>query len=182
MKRITTTLSYLALVLLLTPTMAQDNSSHRAYRSQGSVALTASSNASHREIIKDFLSTKGRSQAALNSLKMNQGNNNKRQTLTHYKATQAVNGLQIFGAYLKVSVATDGRLISVIDNLVNHHGKMQQASITNTRARDIAINNLYQNNAPKFYKEPTIQKVAYADNTGALSVAYLVETWTDSEI
>ena len=114
--------------------------------------------------------------------------------ITHVRYEQVVGGLRVYGAYVRVAITEKGELVQVIENLAPAVGLPRAASIKHKDALGIAMKELgYDFATPaqtsgsgnklgfakgtEFYREPTVEKVAYYDGN-ALKQGYLVETWS----
>ena len=112
------------------------------------------------------------------------------------RLTQKVAGLDVYGAYVKASFDSMGRLVHLIDASVDHRGGLVKAQISADDAFAAALASLHPMNkvairhlgndgnvdsydAGKFfYRAPTVQRIAVPMNDGTMQEGFLVETWT----
>ena len=114
-----------AVVLLALPLDAASASSRtpidfsadgaRIQRGSSAAPLTAASNRTRAEVVRDFLKGQGRGAAADSLVTVSE---NAAGGLTHLRMQQQASGLTIYGTYVKAAVDGEGRLLSVIDNTV----------------------------------------------------------------
>jgi extracellular elastinolytic metalloproteinase len=160
-------------------------------------ALTLPSQASAPSIVADFLRGEGLSGDTVGSLVL-QSENSARTGLTHLRFEQQVDGLTVFGAYVKATVNGDGQLVHLIEALATP-GNMRPAVIGPRDALDAAMaenhsgvdvtlgaasgsgNTVSFSGDDFFYRDPTATRVAIAMNDGALQEGFLVETWSGED-
>lgn len=111
---------------------------------------------------------------------------------THLRMTQEVEGLTVYGAYVKASLDKQGRLVGIIENLVQP-GAVTKAKISVEDALDAALSHHYGDVAALkkvstagdrtmfardnfFFQNPSVTKVVIPTSAG-LSEAFLIETW-----
>lgn len=112
---------------------------------------------------------------------------------THVKLAQVIDGLRVHGAYAKVAVSARGEVLQAIEHLAAS-GAVAPAKIDAGRALATALRHLgYQADAvvargqrgnvgeyaggAEFYRNPTVERVAYVRADGGLATGFLVETW-----
>jgi hypothetical protein len=167
------------------------------YRSEGVHALTLPSTASHAAIVGQFLGAKGRDAATLRSITpLMQGRGNA--GVSHSRMEQRVNGLAVYGSYVKAAVNERGELVHLIENLAPA-GRVAAATINERQALATAIGRLHPGVSPElavsgrkgettsfargtyFHTDPSATRVAIPMADGSLSEGYLVETWTEEK-
>lgn len=90
---------------------------------------------------------------------------------------QSLNGLPVYGAYVKAAVDGQGRLTSLIDHLVGH-GPVGRTQLSDADALGAALAHRYPaGNAPAFYRDPSVTRVVVPMSDGSLEEGFLVETW-----
>lgn len=118
--------------------------------------------------------------------------------LTHLRFEQQIDGLTVFGAYVKATVNGDGQLVHLIEALATP-GNMRPAVIGPRDALDAAMaeshpdvdvtlgaasgsgNTVSFSGDDFFYRDPTATRVAIAMNDGVLQEGFLVETWSGED-
>ncbi|WP_428263838.1 M36 family metallopeptidase [Haliangium sp.] len=120
--------------------------------------------------------------------------------LTHVRMVQERDGLRIYGAYIKAALNDQGEIVHMIDNLVNpgdvinpghidadaaldialaaHHPGLDRATVQAVAQRDQTT--IYGHDG-FFWREPTVTRVLAPLTDGALTEAFLVETWSDRD-
>lgn len=154
-------------------------------------ALTGVSASSATSIVGDFL--RDRSGAAPEQLRVES------QTaglggVTHVRFEQTVEGLRVYGAYVKAAIGARGELLQVIEKVATPSGAPLPATATERDALSAAFGELgYQLAVPAqhggagnlrtfergtvFHIEPSVERVAYIDQD-TLRQGYLVQTWS----
>jgi hypothetical protein len=174
----------------------------RVARAEKGVPLTPASKASKLEIVQSFLAAKGHQAGALASLRAVKQNRSVRRPVTHVTYRQVVDGLEVYGTYVKASVDDDGELVSVVENVVPRPaGGVMPASIAPRDALASALRSLYPGRwaalldaehevaaagnetrftkGSFFYAAPTVTRVAIPFANG-LREGFLVETWENA--
>jgi Zn-dependent metalloprotease len=100
-----------------------------AVHSDGGSALSGPSSGSTLEIIGEFLSLQGRSNATAASLSVVSEGTNANTGLTHVRLGQQVNGLSVYGTYVKATLNSDGELIHLIELLADPSSRVTTTSI-----------------------------------------------------
>ena len=170
-----------------------------AVHSDGGSALSGPSSGSTLEIIGEFLSARGRSAATAASLSIVSEGTNANTGLTHVRLGQQVNGLSVYGTYVKATLNSDGELIHLIELLADPSSRVTTTSIDADDALRAALNRNFPtyggslsqgavsgnetefSNDGFFYENPTATKVAAPLAGGALQEAYLVVAWSDAD-
>jgi len=168
----------------------------RVSRGQPGQELTGPSSADPASIVGTFLRQSGRSDATVRSLSVTGVSRQFHRDRKHIRMTQQIGGLQVSGAYVKATVDRQGRLLSVIENVVGvPNGAIPKASIDEVAALRTALGALHlATNVPAvsqrrgvttsfakgtfFYQDPTVTRVAIPTDDGGLAEGYLVQTWT----
>ena len=160
-------------------------------------ALTAPSSATRADVVRGYLAATGASAAKLDSLRQ-AGEAAGRDGVTHLRMSQEIDGLEVYGTYVKASVNARGQLVNVIENVVARPAAgLVAAQIGARDALRAALAQHYPESAESllsaetgsagnvtrfgkgsfFYREPTVTRVALPFHGGALRAGYLVETW-----
>jgi len=184
------------------PAMGQTNGrwnsrSANIYRSEGVHALTLPSTASPTAIVAQFLGARGRDAATLRSLApVSQGS--ARNGVAHSRMEQRVNGLAVYGSYVKASINERGELVHLIENLAPA-GRVAGATIDERQALAAALGRLYPGMGADlavsgrkgetttfargafFHADPSATRVAIPMADGSLEEGYLVETWSEEK-
>jgi extracellular elastinolytic metalloproteinase len=116
--------------------------------------------------------------------------------LMHIRADQRVNGLVVYGSYIKAAINQQGQLVHLIENLAPVPAKITPAAIGEDEALAAALGRVHPGvSAPRqadradestvrfngggfFYTQPTVTRVLASMPDGSLREAFLVETWT----
>lgn len=163
----------------------------------GGQALTLPSQASAPSVVAEFLGNEGLSRDTVASLVLQSENSVARTGLTHLRFGQRVEGLSVFGAYVKATVNGDGALVHLIEALARPNANsVVSATIGSRTALDAAMaknhpgvgvtlsqaaasgNTVSFSGDDFFYDDPRVTRVAVAMNDGALQEGFLVETWS----
>ena len=157
--------------------------------------LTAPSTDAPVTIAADFLSARG----VVDSIKeLNVASETTEPGgVTHVRINQTANGLRVHGAYAKVAVSEHGEVIQVIERLARVTGKIAQARAREEDALKAAMTQIGYGQVPararvqgnrtdfaateELYREPTVERVAFLGEDGALRAGFLVETWSKRE-
>ena len=171
----------------------------RITRSANGGALTAPSRATRPDVVRGYLAAKGSPGAKQDTLRP-VGEHAGRDGVTHLRMVQEIDGLQVYGTYVKASVNARGQLVNVIDNTVGKPAAgLVPAQIGARGALEAALAHLYPESAASilagtstagvsgnetrftkgsfFFQEPSVTRVAVPFRGGALRAGYLVETW-----
>jgi hypothetical protein len=157
--------------------------------------LTAPSTDAPVTIATDFLSARG----AVDSVQdLNVASESTEPSgITHVRINQTANGLRVYGAYAKVAISAQGEVIQVIERLARTTGKIASTRVREQDALNVAMTQLGYSEAPgrarvqgnhthfaatkEFYRDPSVERVAYLGADGALRAGFLVETWSQRE-
>lgn len=159
-------------------------------------ALTAPSAAPRAAIVSDFLRQRGRG-TAVDGLRVT-AEVAAREGVSHLRMEQVVDGRRVVGAYVKAAISERGELLHLIEKLVPVDGAVHVARIGERAALEAALSHLgYEIPTPfevgregrltrfskhgVFYRAPTVERVVFADDSGALREGFMVETWSDRE-
>jgi extracellular elastinolytic metalloproteinase len=170
-------------------------------------ALTLPSSAAPAAVVEQFLTSRGhdaatagtiayatptRDRAAGTGPRSTQSDD----TLTHVRADQRVEGLVVYGSYIKAALNEQGQLVHLIENLAPVSA-ITRAAIDEQQALEAAIGRLYPllaaprqasraengrvlfNGNAFFYAPPAATRVLASMPDGLLHEAFLVETWTN---
>ncbi|MDQ3366762.1 MAG: M36 family metallopeptidase [Myxococcota bacterium] len=172
-----------------TPSTGGDGS--RIYRSDGG-PLTAPSSTQATRVVRDFLATRiGTAADQMVVVSQSAAVDG----VAHVRLEQTVGGLRVHGAYVKAAITEAGELVQVIEKLAPASGMPRAATVKHKDALGAAMKELgYDFATPaqtsangqklgfargtEFHREPSVERVAYLDDTGALRQGYLVETWS----
>lgn len=171
----------------------------RVFAAARSQALTGPA-ASPAAAVRSFLTARGKSARALDSLVLVSESNAGASGVTHLRYGQAVNGLDVYGTYVKASVNSRRELIHLIEILPEPPVQLVQSNVSARAALDAALRELYPGLAFSFtelpvegsttefdsgdtffYRNPTSTRVALPLSTGAMHEGWLVETWTRTD-
>lgn len=196
-----------AVVVLMTalaalPTLGQTGGrwnarSANVYRSEGVHALTLPSTASPAAVVAQFLGERGRDAATVRSLAtLTHGRPS--DGVSHSRMEQRVNGLVVYGSYVKAATNERGELVHLIENLAPV-GRVGGAAIDDRRALAVTLGKLYPGMSADlgvtgrkaettsfargtfFYSDPTATRVVVPMADGSLQEGFLVQTWTDEK-
>jgi extracellular elastinolytic metalloproteinase len=150
----------------------------RVHRAAANAPLTAPSRASRTEIVRAFLSDRGRGPAAQ---ALHAVAENPHGAVTHVRFEQRVAGLPVYGTYVKATVDDLGRVRSVIENIVAP-GPIAPARIGGDEAIRRAIDFHYPGrdlpaSGPFWFQTPSASRVAIPLADGSLAEGHLVQTW-----
>jgi extracellular elastinolytic metalloproteinase len=159
----------------------------------GSGALTAPSNAELPQIVRGFLRDRGAG-LAVDQLRVS-SQTIARSGIKHVRFEQEIDGLRVHGAYVKAAISDSGEILQVIERVALPTGAMVKATVRDQDALVAALAELgYEAAVPAktraqgtrssfarggvFHRDPSVERVAYADEAGALREGFLVETWS----
>lgn len=204
---------FLAVLLSFTvimPVAAQNRSTWerrpaQIYSSDDRGALTLPSSASPEEVVVRFLTAHGHDAATARSIAGTKQPRDKfasqsaetrmgSDELTHIRVEQRVNGMEVYGSYVKAAINGQGQVVHLIETLAPVT-KIAPAGITEDDALSAALGRLHPvvaaprresrtdagtvvfNRDDFFYAPPTAKRVLVSID-GTLREAFLVETWT----
>lgn len=158
---------------------------------RGDQPLTPPSTASHDRIMRDFLTARGAG-SAVDQLRVVR-ESTPYNGVVHVTMEQYVDGIRVWDAYAKAAIDSQGQIIQFIDNVVRPQGVPHKPALGAADALAIAYDELGfmftsaevgQSGAKTlfdagrmFYREPSVERVAYLDGKRVLRQGYLVETW-----
>ncbi|HEX2120151.1 MAG TPA: M36 family metallopeptidase, partial [Thermoanaerobaculia bacterium] len=149
----------------------------RVHRHDDLRPLTAPSRSPCAEIVRAFLAERGRG-AAAGALQLT--GENRRGEFTHLRMRQQVAGLTVYGTYVKATVDHDGRLLSLIENIVAPSPVVRaRASANDAIAIAVAFHHGGPKDASFWHREPSATRVAVPMADGTLHEGWLVETWEE---
>lgn len=186
---------------LSTGVMAQDgdriadlsSKGARVLRAGDSGPLTAPSNEARPDIISAFL--QGRHDSATVATLVPDGEIATARGAVHLRFRQRVNGLDVYGTYVRATLTPAGEMVTLIENLasarnepvseqVSHHDALASALArrypglpTNLPEIGSVENTVVFARGSRFVEDPTVTRVAVPMVSGRLRVGYLVETW-----
>ena len=118
--------------------------------------------------------------------------------LTHVRADQRVDGLVVYGSYVKAAINDQGQVVHLIENLAPVPAHINRAMIDEEQALRAALGRVHPGvSAPRhartqdgtvtftsdsgsgyFYVAPQVERVLVSMADGSLNEGFLVETWT----
>lgn len=169
-------------------------------------ALSLPSTAAPIDVVVQFLSARGHDVATARSIadardrltaadKSDPRFGRSDNGLIHLRVDQRVNGLVVYGSYVKAAINEQGQIVHLIENLAPV-SEIAPAAIDEEQALGAAIGRLHPYvSAPRevgraeggralfardafFYVEPAVSRVLVSMPDGLLYEAFLVETWT----
>jgi extracellular elastinolytic metalloproteinase len=167
----------------------------RIARATSSKGLTGTSRAATIDIVRGYLRAQGHSQATLDSLALVSEGRSSRTGVTHARFVQRVQGLDVYGVYVKASVDVSGQLTSIIENLVPVRSLDKPAggeeaalasALRHLYGGAVAPPGLIQREGNRavfarsafFYRGPRVTSVAVPFGAAQLRVGFVVETWS----
>jgi extracellular elastinolytic metalloproteinase len=155
-----------------TAAMAQDGVRRHTPRMAGSdLGLTAPSAAAPADVVRNYLRHDARTLAVAQENRTMRG-------ITHLRMAQVVDGLPVYGAYVKAAIDRQGRLRNVIDDTVDVSAPVTRTALTASDALNAALAHRFQSvQMPALYREPVVQAVIVPRENGVLEQGFLVETW-----
>jgi Zinc metalloprotease (elastase) len=160
------------------------------------VPLTAASHAAPESIVAGYLQSRGRGAEVLASLRVT-ATTVAANGVTHVRLEQQVDGLVVYGAYVKAAVDARGELVQVIER-VSVVTLVQPSRIDAGQALAATLTRLYPSQAAGhalagikgntttfaggafFYRDPSVTAVVLPLENGTLARGWVVETWTAS--
>ncbi len=158
---------------------------------RGDQPLTPPSTASHDRIMRDFLTARGAG-SAVDQLRVVR-ESTPYNGVVHVTMEQYVDGIRVWDSYAKAAIDSQGQIIQFIDNVVRPQAVPHKPALGAADALAIAYDELGftftsaevgQSGAKTlfdadqmFYREPSVERVAYLDAKQVLRQGYLVETW-----
>jgi extracellular elastinolytic metalloproteinase len=170
-------------------------------------ALTFPSTSSPTAVVSQFLASHGHDAATVRTIddapsrsgiaaqsvgaSFSRGDNG----ITTMRVDQRVNGLVVYGSYIKAAINEQGQLVHLIENLAPVPARITPAVIDEDQALRSALGRTHPavsvpqqagradgsvvfNAGGFFYAEPKVERVLVASADGSLSEGFLVETWT----
>ena len=176
-----------------------DAGAARVVRSPSGQTITPPSAAAHAAIVADFLSSRGLDAPTASSLRET-GEQPIGTGQTQLRMEQQVEGLSVYGTYVRATFSSRGELVHLIENVaaVSRAGVLR-AQIAEAQALNAALRELYPNQSfapvaagrtgnttafaagPFFYRNPTVTSVALPMTDNVLRAGFLVETWSRSD-
>jgi extracellular elastinolytic metalloproteinase len=170
----------------------------RISRGTSGRALTLSSRDAVIDVVRGYLRTQGHSESTLDSLTMVSEGKSAKTGVTHARFVQRVQGLDVYGVYVKASVDASGALTNIIENLVPVRAFDKLAG-GDEPALAAALRHLYRGNVaapglsqrqgnravfnrtPFFYRGPLVTRVAVPYGAAQLRAGFVVETWSAAD-
>ncbi|HEX6642130.1 MAG TPA: M36 family metallopeptidase, partial [Thermoanaerobaculia bacterium] len=165
-------------------------------------ALTFPSTAAPAEIVAQYLVARGHDAATVRSItdsstrgKMAAQASRMENGIATLRVDQRVNGLTVYGSYVKAAFNEQGQLVHLIENLAPVSSNIAAASIDESQALRAALGRNHPAvSVPShstradgavaferggfFYTEPKVERVLVSMPDGSLAEGFLVETWT----
>jgi hypothetical protein len=160
-------------------------------------ALAPASTGGHAATVGAFLRGQGRPQSAIDSLFLESEHRSPVTGVTHYRFQQRLQGLDVYGTYVKAALNGRGELIHLIDLLVNPPGQLIRPTVTAEGALNAVARHLYpaqsftfrqigaSGNTNEFtsgdnffHRNPRVTRIAVPLANGVMQEGYLIETWT----
>ncbi|MCC6857559.1 MAG: M36 family metallopeptidase [Bryobacterales bacterium] len=157
----------------------------------------SSAGASPAAAVAAFLRGQNRPQAAVDTLMLDSESTDPRTGLTHLRFHQAVNGVDVYGAYVKATVNPRNELVHIVELLPDPAPPVSGSAVTPLAALEAAAGALYPGRAFRFrpagldrnttrfassdaffHRDPTVTRVLLPFAGGAMQEGWLVETWT----
>ena len=165
----------------------------RVLRAGDSGPLTPPSNEARPDIVSAFLHS--RHDPATASTLVPDGETLSAQGSVHLRYRQRVNGLDVYGTYVRATLSPAGEIVTLIENLASAQNEPVREQVSHRDALVTALERRYPGaptNLPeidsvenkvvfargsRFVEDPTVTRVAVPMRSGRLRVGYLVETW-----
>jgi hypothetical protein len=201
-------LAVLLSFVVIIPVNAQNRSSWerrpaQTHSSDDRGALTLPSTDSASAVVSRFLASHGHDAATAGTVAVpttrnrfaSQAAGASDDGLTRIRADQRVNGLVVYGSYIKATLNQQGQIVHLIENLAPL-SKVVPAAIDEDQALATALGRIHPgvsaparadrgedgavryNGGGFFYAPPTASRVLASMPDGSLHEAFLVETWT----
>jgi extracellular elastinolytic metalloproteinase len=156
--------------------------------------LRGGSGVAAADLVRTFLRSKGKSDATVASLKVD--NQFTSRGITFVRLRQDVGGLRVHGAYVRAAVNAKGQLVHVISNVVDLRGSAADTAVTAAQALDASLTRNHPNlkerpaidsaagkttyfkKSSAFAARPSAERILVARRSGALERGWLVTTWT----
>jgi len=156
--------------------------------------LAAASAAGPRSTVTEYLGNHGRSDAVLASLEVT-GTRVGDSGITHVRMEQWVDGVAVYGAYVKAALNARGELIHLVDHTyevtnasVSRIDELQalKAAMTHLHPSESALfvvadvrgNSTLFDGGAFFHGQPSVTAVLLPMENGSLAGGWLVQTWT----
>ncbi|MBL9126991.1 MAG: M36 family metallopeptidase [Verrucomicrobiales bacterium] len=169
----------------------------RVSNSADARGLTAPSAERPSTIVAGFLRAKGVSPTVLASLRPIEEFATRGTGRRHVRLEQEVQGLRVYGAYVKAALNDRGELVHLIDASASVPPNLIPPTVGEPAALATALEHLhpeaprglrssgrsgnttsFAGDAKFFHREPTVTRVAIPMSDGSLQTGFLVETWT----
>ena len=149
----------------------------RVAQAQGGRALAVVGRASPPDTaVSSYLRGRGRSEAVIASLRASVGVA-KASGITHLRLQQEVDGVPVYGAYLKAAVNAHGELEHVVDKLADVSSPVP-SRVDGQAALRTALAQLHPGQGGAYFHEaPSVSAVVIPMSDGTLARGWLVETW-----
>ena len=174
------------------------SASAKIFNAPGGLGLTLPSQAAPAAVVATFLNSRGYSPETVASLTVTNEGRTSRTGITHLRFAQEVEGLAVYGTYVKAAIHDDGRLVHLIENLATPPAVGTLPTVIDEReALDAALDEVHPgvsvsltqgprkgNSVPFtgdgfFHRDPAVTRVAIPMASGVLQEGYLVETWSE---
>ena len=205
-------LAVLLSLAVIIPATAQNRSTWerrpaQIHASDARGALSFPSTDSPNEVVTRFLTSHGHDAATARTIAddstsrsriggQSAGFSRSDNGLTHVRADQRVDGLVVYGSYVKAAINEQGQVVHLIENLAPVPAHITRAAINEDEAVRAAIGRIHPGvSAPRhartqdgttvstensgyFYVAPKVDRVLVSMQDGSMHEGFLVETWT----
>jgi len=168
----------------------------RILRAGNAGRLTPPSNEARSDIVSAFL--QGRHESATVATLVPDGEIATARGSVHLRFRQRVNGLDVYGTYVRATLTPAGEMVTLIENLASARNEPVREQVSHREALVSALarrdpggptnlpeiasveNRVVFGRDARFVEDPTVTRVAVPMRSGRLHVGYLVETWDRS--
>ena len=205
-------LAVLLSLAVIIPATAQNRSSWerrpaQIHASDARGALSFPSTDSPTDVVMRFLTSHGHDAATARTIADDSTSRNRiggqstgfsrsDNGLTHVRADQRVDGLVVYGSYVKAAINDQGQVVHLIENLAPVPAHINRAAISEDEALRAALGRVhpavsaprhartqdgttvFTENSGYFYAAPKVDRVLVSMQDGSMQEGFLVETWT----
>jgi len=151
-------------------------------------------------VVASFLNSQGYLPETVGSLVTTSEGRSAHTGITHLRFAQEVEGLAVYGTYVKAAVNDDGEIVHLIENWATPPAAgLLPTALGERAALDAALEEVHPGVSvtltpgPRagntqqfsgddfFYQDPSVTRVAIPMRSGVLQEGYLVETWSDAD-
>ncbi|MEA2464209.1 MAG: extracellular elastinolytic metalloproteinase, partial [Acidobacteriota bacterium] len=172
MRKVTPLLTAVLVGSLATTAFAQGVRTHAPRVDRAETGLTDPSNAAPADVVRGYLRHSDRA--------LSVARENKAQDVTHVQLTQSFEGRQVYGAYVKATVDSQGRLRNVIDDTVDLSAGVVRAQLNENDALNVALAHRFRSlEMPALHRAPRVAAIIVPLSNGRAEEGFLVETWEE---